>query len=366
MADIREQSGGKEGVLISDALGTAVSAFPAGFLRVTDEPHQLFVDTFDSALDTTNRWTATSGNSAVLASNATGNMTMGSGTTASGWSKLISQPSFQMTIPSWLGCSDLLSLPDGAAPIANSYRYWGTGTTPATPSVATPVTDGYGFELNIDGKLRAVVYTGGSRTVIADLSSSGNNKQPLDALLHRYIIFMRTDKTFFYIDGLDSNSLVAVATDIIPQSQTLPKLMLAVGNTTPPVSNAQIIASGATAWDTGKNNITVSDGTLPYRKARVSSLGNFAVDDSYTSGQVLADQAGSGSVLTFTFTQQQNLVWVRCDGGQGRADPFGGTPATTTGIRCDDGIPNPMTINTTVVKVFANTGTTVQVWGYRY
>ncbi len=91
------------------------------------------------------------------------------------------------------------------------------------------------------------------------------------------------------------------------------------------------------------------------------------VADVYVDGEVRPDQAGAGAVLTFTFTGGAcQLIWIRCDGGQGRADPFGGTPTGSLGIRCDDGIPNPVTIETSTVKVFANTGTTVQVWGYRY
>lgn len=83
-------------------------------------------------------------------------------------------------------------------------------------------------------------------------------------------------------------------------------------------------------------------------------------------GQTLADQSGAGSVLTFTFDPQVDLVWVRCDGGVGRADPFGGTPTASQGIPCDDAVPNPITVTTSVVKVFAATGVSVSVWGFRY
>lgn len=262
---------------IADSLNNPVSAFPATFLRTTDEPHQLFYDPFDTAIDTVNRWTVTSGNSAVAATNTAGVMTMGTGTTANGWSKLASQPSFTPTIPAWLGVSDAIALPDGAAPVSNSYLYWGTGTTPGTPSVATPVTDGYGFERNTDGKLRAVVYAGGTRTVVQDLSTSGNSTQPTDAAYHRYIIYIRTDKAYWYIDGLTSANLVATSNFQSSQVQTLPRLFLTIGNSTPPVSNITLTCTGATAWDTGKNNVQISDGTFPWRKTTVSSSGALSV-----------------------------------------------------------------------------------------
>lgn len=273
-------------VWINDSRGNTVSAFPATFLRTSDEPHQLFYDAFDTAIDTTNRWTSTSGNSGVAASNTTGVMTMGTGTVANGYAKLASQPTFTLPIPAWLGVSDAIALPDGAAPISNSYRYWGTGTTPGTPSVSTPVTDGYGFELNTDGKLRAVVYAGGTRTVIQDLSTSGNSTQPLDASYHRYIIYVRTDKAYWYIDGITSAQLVAESNFQSSQVQSLPRLFLTIGNSTPPVSNTTLTCTGATAWDTGKNNVQISDGTLPWRKAAVNSNGAQYVEKIQVSGAV--------------------------------------------------------------------------------
>lgn len=278
---------------IADSLNNPVSAFPATFLRVTDEPHQLFYDPFDSTLDVTNRWTSTQGSSGVAASNTAGVMSMGTGTVANGYSKLTSQASFVPTIPAWLGVSDAIALPDGAAPTANSYRYWGTGTTPGTPTVATPITDGYGFELNTDGKLRAVVYAGGTRTVIQDLSTSGNSTQPLDANYHRYIIYIRTDKAYWYIDGITSAQLVATSNFQSSQVQTLPRLFLAVGNSTPPGGNTQIQCTGATAWDTGKNNIQISDGTFPWRKATISSTGALSTTIAANSSVNVAQVAGT-------------------------------------------------------------------------
>lgn len=88
--------------------------------------------------------------------------------------------------------------------------------------------------------------------------------------------------------------------------------------------------------------------------------------DAFLGGEVLADQSGAGSVLTFTFTTPVQLVWVRSKGGISRADPFGGTPAASTGIPCADDEPSPITVQTSTVKVFAPSGATVSVWGYRY
>jgi len=214
--------------LNNDSIGQSQFNFPAGFVRVTDEPHQVFYDPFDAALDTANTWTApTVGNAAVLAAVSAGTMSMGTGTTASGWSKLLSAGSFKPVVPAWLGFSFAINLPDGAAPTANAYRFWGAGTIPGVPTTAAPLTDAVGFELTTAGKLQAVSYAAGVRTLIADLSSTGTNTQPLDALNHRYIVYVRTDRTFFYIDSLATP--VATSNFQGPGVQTLPVTFLAVG-----------------------------------------------------------------------------------------------------------------------------------------
>ena len=260
-----------------DVLGPTI--FPAGFQRVTDEPKQIFYDPFDAALDTTNVWTTpTVGNSAVLASVATGTMSLGTGTTASGWSKLFSIPTFKLSIPAWTGFSFAIIIPDGAAPTANSYRFWGAGTPATTPTTAAPMTDAVGFELDTAGKLYAVVYAGGVRTQIADLSSTGNSTQPLNANGHRYIVYVRTDKVYWYIDGLKNE--VASSNFQSPQIQTLPITLLAVGGSTPPASNSQIQSMGLAVWDTGKNATQLADGIYPFRKATISSAGALKVDNS--------------------------------------------------------------------------------------
>lgn len=90
------------------------------------------------------------------------------------------------------------------------------------------------------------------------------------------------------------------------------------------------------------------------------------VSDRIKDGQILADQDGLGDVLTFTFSREMHLIWVRCDGGNGRADPFGGTPTASLGILCENGVPQPINMTATTVRVYAGLGTTVRVWGYRY
>jgi hypothetical protein len=287
-------SGSTSVVLSSDEVS------PSGFLKVTDEPTQLFYDPFDSVLDVGTIWSSANGNSGVAAAVTFGFLSLGTGTVANGYSKLTSVPSFKLPTPAWLGFSSVIALPDGAAPTANSFRFWGSGTAPATPSTTTPVTDGIGFEITTAGKMIAVVYSGGTRTAVQDLSSSGNNKQPLNATSHRYIVYVRSDKIFWFIDGLDTTNLVATANFTYTIVQTLPSLFVAVGGPTPPVSNTQIQCYGTAVWDTGKNNFQISDGTYPWRKATVNASNQMSVSVDNIGGLPVTMSRGtfSGTITT--------------------------------------------------------------------
>lgn len=100
--------------------------------------------------------------------------------------------------------------------------------------------------------------------------------------------------------------------------------------------------------------------------ARGSSAAPWLTKDPFDGGEVLADQAGAGGVLTFTFANSMELIWARADGGDARADPFGGTPTASLGILLEDGIPTPITMQTSTLKVYAAGGVTVRVYGYRH
>lgn len=320
----------------SDGGTTPITAFPAGYMRVSDEPRQLFYDPFDATLDTTNVWTATNGNSGVLPAASSGSLSLGTGTTANGWSKLTAIPTFKPTVPAWLGWSAMVILPDLVTPTANSYRFIGMGTTPTTPSTTTPITDGIGFEVSTSGKMYAVVYAAGVRTVVQDLSATGNSKQPADANGHRYIIFIRTDKIYWYIDGLADSNLVATSNFQAPSVQTLSPLFLAVGGATPPTSNTQIQSSGVAVWDTGKNNTQISDATYPWRRVEVGKEGGLSVKGAISTPQT--SNMGSAGVFTtpaYDVSEAGNVSFIVKNTVAGTA--WGGTP-TMSFEQSDDGV----------------------------
>lgn len=96
-------------------------------------------------------------------------------------------------------------------------------------------------------------------------------------------------------------------------------------------------------------------------------LNDVKVHDDYQAGEVLADQTGNDTVRTFTFAVAVDLVVIESAGANlvSRADPFGGTPAVSTGIRCNDGAPVYVPVETTVVKVYVPSGATCTVYGLR-
>ena len=110
--------------------------------------------------------------------------------------------------------------------------------------------------------------------------------------------------------------------------------------------------------ETSGSQLWYSDQILEYMKANLFS--------KFRSGEVLSDQTGVGGVLTFTFSQEMDLIWVRTDDGDAcRVDPFGGTPTANRGIQCDTGVVTPINFSTTTLKIYAANGY-VKVWGVKY
>lgn len=120
----------------------------------------------------------------------------------------------------------------------------------------------------------------------------------------------------------------------------------------------------------GASSVTVTN-SVPVQNVQGDRLNvavqNFPavqqVTDFYTTTEVLPDQAGANGVLTFTFTSTPKMVWVKSTGGISRA-VTSGVPTASFGIPCDDGVPQPLSVQTQNVSVYAPTGATVTVWGF--
>lgn len=268
---IQTDSVGNQLTVLTSTGGTQTGVFAGGRLNVASEPSQLFVDAFDT-FDTVNNWqTPISSGGGVTAAVSLGSLVLGTGITTGGYSYLQSVPNFPPAIPSYLTAQFVIKL---EYPVTTqTYRFWGFGTTVTNPTIATPLINAVGFELYTDGKLYAVVYSGGTRTVIQDLSSTGNSKQPTDGNFHRYSLAWRSDKQFFMIDSSDP---VATGNYTMPQIQTLPLKLQAIAGTSPLASGNMTVASVGIG-DSGANNITISDSVYGWRGATVDTTGSLLV-----------------------------------------------------------------------------------------
>lgn len=275
------------------------TVFAAGEMRVQEEPTQLFHDDFGTGtLDTTNRWKSpTASGGGVAASNAVGDTVLGTGTTANGYSYLESVTTFTPRNPGWNQFQASVNLPSPY--IANTYFFLGLGTSPATPTAAAPLTNAAGFEVAVGGKMYAVCYASGTRNVIQDLSSgTGNGTQPTDSAVHIYTLFFRGDRAYWSIDGLD-NVVASMLTGANgPNVNTLPVKFTAIAGTSAPASNGQITVNQVFMADTTRQNVQLSDGTFPWRKAQIDALGNLYVATGLYNGSTIDQQRNNQDNIT--------------------------------------------------------------------
>lgn len=262
---------------IAGAEGDMAAVTAYGFLQATGEASSLFYDPFDgTVIDTTDRWNAAvvSGAGAAV-SQAAGSLTLTAGALINSYAYINSKASFNAMIPGFLQPSYLITLEAGTAAAlnTNAHRFFGIGTAIAAPTAANPLTNAAGFEIGTDGKMRASVYSNGTRTFTADLSSTGTgiaaSTMPFDGAAHRYLVQYRTDRVFFFVDG------VQVATSTVsPEVQTLPVRHSWV-NSAAIVGTMTYNVQGSVVADTARNATRIADGTFAWRQVRVTDPSSF-------------------------------------------------------------------------------------------
>lgn len=150
------------GLMDSNSNLLSFVASPGGFqLPVSPPSSVLLSDTFDGAtIDTAYRWNAPVLAGAGTLSQVAGNLVAATGTTANNGAAISSIEQFTPTIGN-LTAGALLQIE--AAPATNTHRAFGFYTRPGSFTAATPVQDGYVWEYDIAGALRASIYNGGTR-----------------------------------------------------------------------------------------------------------------------------------------------------------------------------------------------------------
>jgi hypothetical protein len=238
-------------------------------MRVNIEGQQVFGDTFDlpvaaPVLNTTQNWTVTSGGGGVAAAlngtgtNNAGSVGLASGTTAGGFSCITGKVSYAPVPPGFLVYGFRVQLP-AALPV-NTYAFWGISASQiASPTVASPLTEGLGIEVTTTGKMQTVSYAApGGRTLITDLSATGTNRQPTDGATYTYYEYFRGDK--FYWAITDQDNIVSTGTGAQGPNINPSRPMICAMAQAGAVSSLALTVSSVFVGDNGHNNI----GLTPY------------------------------------------------------------------------------------------------------
>lgn len=284
--------------------GIGAKISPDSKLWTTTDPNTIFTEAFDAGTLDTQRWTQSG---TVAPAFLSGSLAIAPGTANSASTVLSSVPAFQ---PNGIGFEmfgTVITLEAAKITTPNVHRFWGVGQVTSYTS-ATPLTDGAGYEVGIDGELNCVCYVGGTRYVVnstlaANISSSvagmggsgtaaptGAGLTNFGAVLtwpgntKRYFMQYRPDSVIWYIDSLTKP--VASATYVNPNVSALPVRLAAV--TTPAtstVSSAVVFTvAGCAVSDSTKQNQLLSDPIYPWRKAGVGKNGGLSVKGSSISG----------------------------------------------------------------------------------
>lgn len=248
-------------VSIVGTSGVEAGTNALGQLRVRAESTSLFTEEFDS-LDLTNRWTNRSSGGVINA--ALGALTVSGSTTANAWGGIQSQPTFQAIGLNFLEFGGVFLFPNIS--IANTKRFFGAGTIPATPTVAVPITDGFGFELDGSGQLWAALYESGVRSPrsvnITSLAGLANNT-PIPFILGR-----RADMLLFYVTNNQKPDAMIPLPGL--DVTALPLAFLAVNDSPAPASAPSFVCFGVGIGDTGCNAGSIKDPVNPFWQAAVT------------------------------------------------------------------------------------------------
>ncbi len=206
-----------------------------GALSVLTPANPQFTDLFSTTLDTTTNWTVN--NSGGTAATSAGSLVVSGTTTASQWGGLA-------TKQSWAPAGSSAQVFGVAAvyntlAISNSVRIFGLYTSPASPTLAAPITDGYVFRLDATGALFAEIWSAGTAVSSTNITAIPACT-PTAGIPNLYYFIFRTNLTQFGC----ANNPVAVIAFVNPANQTLPISAYSVAGLVNPGSAATITLTG--------------------------------------------------------------------------------------------------------------------------
>jgi hypothetical protein len=295
------------------AIGMYASISPFGNLNIEGSLTAQLYDPFDTVLDTTDRWNATG---TVPPTVVTSGCVASLGAVNAASSILTSKPTFTP-----LGQHNLLAATlDIAAQQTNpnAHRFFGMGVV-TSYAAATPVTDGFGLEIDLTGALNCVAYVSGVRYVANStdpalitapgswatnmvMSTYGQTMTwPTTGevtMLMRYV----NGIVFIYLSGGVTFGVVPVAVMNYRSINSILPIRFAT-ITTPAVSTVLATTFKVSALllaVSGGNNFTLSDQTFPFRQAKIDANGNLAV---IAGPPVNPMQFASGAITNTTAVQ---------------------------------------------------------------
>ncbi len=328
-------------------------SFPNG------QPFSLLAEDYGSGtLNTSTRWNRSitgGGGNATAATNAVGQTTIGTGTTANGWSTLISQRTIWDRNPGYNYYQENLNVP--IPTVTHAYMLWGFVSFPFTaglpsPTLATPAQNAAAFEFGTNGKLSAVTFASGSRQLVADLSvaqgktpvqgatagtwTGGCNCTPQISTAksgtitdsYKYVIVFRGDNILWYIEQPNGNlGLVAYTTrgavGLDVNQVTVGHLALA--DATGPSSTATMQINQTTVGDTAKNTEPGFDRSVYPQQTLTAVNDAVGVSAMGAASCTFTTVSNTNVTLVFEATDPNGTNWTAVT-----AYPWGGGPGIQT------------------------------------
>jgi hypothetical protein len=339
-----------------------------GGLKTEGIPVSKFADTFNSptTLDTTNNWSAPTQSGTGTATYTQGQEILNSGTTTGSYALLTSQTTFAINSPAYLIYRGAFNSGAGSglpAEVPTNCKQMGFFIAAVTPTCAAPVTDGILFEITSTttpsgvaagglagaGKLQAVTYASGSRTLLADLSVpvSGISYQPVfapdgslvcpgrntpqalsDTCPHILDIWFNGNSAEFDVDGKPVAFMLSGS--LGPNNNGLPwsSMIINGGGTTA----SQLKINQASVGDEGRNSNKVCDPVSPWRCVTVNASGQLLSSSSPAVGitptdRTITSASGSSQQIMAANAARHSLTIENTGNANCGVNPTGGTAA---------------------------------------
>jgi hypothetical protein len=289
---------GSQSATLMGLAGVPNPARPDSQVKFAVDPSPLLTDTFDAALDVTDRWTT----GGTAPTSALGTLTISPSTTALAVSSLTSKVSFPLLGNMYNQTLSILKVDSGLK--TQNYRFSGLGNAQGSPTVAAPVQDGVGFEwLDTTGVLQGCVWSAGARLQSLSLASV----QPTDGAFHRYSVYFKTSRVYFEIDNVAVGSIAYPN----PNVSNLPLLDISVNGASTVTPAAVMQATFLGVGDSSKNNGFISDATFPWRKASVGKSGGVSVRGAAVVGASTSiAAAGTGTIGPVDVSEAGNVTFT--------------------------------------------------------